>query len=111
MEVHVQSLTGLDTLGRHTCNSSEPSIQNIVNEIFSGEPPLNSVNMQYAPQIKVSDGNQLGSTISQKVKEKNWANEFIELNMLSPHYECDQFSLYIHIPQSSNTHVVHFSSM
>ena len=31
-EVHVQTLTGLDTQGRH--NSSQPSVQNIVNEIF-----------------------------------------------------------------------------
>ena len=35
--------------------------------------------MQYAPQIKVSDGMHLGATIARKGELKIWADEFIAL--------------------------------
>lgn len=77
----------------HSCTPMHSNVQTIVDEIFSGEP--SSQVGRYAPQIKVSDGIPLGATIPQKVKEKIWGDEFIDMNVLSPHYECDPFSLLI----------------
>lgn len=74
----------------------ELSVQSIVHELFIGEPPGTcNANIQYTPQIQISDGIPLGSTISQKVKNKIWAIKLIEINILSPHYKSDPFSLFV----------------
>ncbi|CAC5380300.1 unnamed protein product [Mytilus coruscus] len=64
------------------------------------EPPVNhntSMSSENSLRIQVSDGIPLGATISQKVKEKIWSDEFIDMNSLTSSYVEDPFSLFVNI--------------
>lgn len=73
--------------------SANENVQDLVNNILSGEPSaaasLNS------PSIQISDGILLGTSIPQKVKDKIWGDEFIEMNVLTPSYVEDPVSVFI----------------
>ncbi|XP_076083533.1 uncharacterized protein LOC143054404 [Mytilus galloprovincialis] len=88
--------TTTSVLNPSCSTSKEFDIQTVVETLFSGEPPVNTHNSsENSLKIQVSDGIPLGATVSQKIKEKIWSDEFIDMNSLTSSYVEDPFSLFV----------------
>lgn len=97
LDIHVPSTCNTNT---NTLDASVPEItfNNMVDAIFTGELPAtgNNVNSNLThPEIKVSDGIPLGATVSQKIKDKIWSDQYIDLSSLLSSNVEDPYSIYV----------------
>jgi len=71
-------------------NKDDNPLFNIVDQIFNAEPAVTAISgteLCHGPILDLSGGIPLGVHINKKVKEKNWADEFIDLGTLLPNQE------------------------
>ena len=78
------------------CNSNSAKqaampVVSLLDKIFSGEASQADNSVAFRP----SDGIPLGATVSMKIKNKIWNNEFIEIKTLLPNHKEDPLSVSI----------------
>ena len=73
--------------GNNCCTDSNVNFHKLIDSILSNEPSANVHNNYNAGQRQVKEltsGIPLGAHIPKRIKEKNWANEYIDLSALLP---------------------------
>lgn len=79
-------------------STSQPlqNVHTIIDSLFAGESPAEKPYVrQLQPVIQISDGIPLATPISQKIKDKIWADEYIDLASLTPNYIDDSVGVFV----------------
>lgn len=68
-----------------------------LDQLFGGESLTTGekIKLNNVAPLSLSAGIPLGATISQRIKQKNWSNKFVDLNSLLPDSQDDKLSLQI----------------
>ncbi|XP_062605774.1 uncharacterized protein LOC134267583 [Saccostrea cucullata] len=66
-----------------------------LDKIFGGESFVGAVDDNNVTPLQLSGGIPLGATIPMRVKQKNWANQYVDLRVLLPEHKQETISVQI----------------
>ncbi|KAJ8319669.1 hypothetical protein KUTeg_002778 [Tegillarca granosa] len=69
------------------------SVPNLINRIFSGESPAVQSTPSVPLPFSLADGIPIGATVSQKIKQKIWDDEYLDFHCLLSSYSEDPLSI------------------